>query len=594
VSASFLLATEDADLLAAWQAQLPAGAAVLTLDEVSAYPNLPPGLPIVVVLDALVAEKMPSVLERCPLLAVGKPHSVHFEQIRLSERAVRCMDYAESRQRLGDFLPLLAEIAERRSALDLVVEKNKRSESNSRPPIPVPSSGGNMDMWDFLEGAVENMGSRERLLAEFRRASRHVLKASHVVFFLREDGEFRADRGSSHCPVEDPLILYLSSRPVVLDGNEWPGPPDPFAEMAARNRMALWGARLLVPMHDKGHLTGIIACGVRNDGQAYDEGDKTRAVSYARLLGEFLRQNQRSHRLDRLYENSLLGDRYFPHTLLLGPDEEAPAEVPLAVRSLLGKARFERTTCRLRPSANQPFRGTAGLVAETGGAWAFWEDAGNELADLRQDQRQSRLSVLRELALTLNHEIGNAMVSLAALVKGGGKQRIPAALRKTAEADVDRLQRLNTDLVKMAEFAETDPERTDLRSVLASLAENLEIQADLPPEPVELSVVGKLVEFAVESLLRTVAENQPSDPARELKVQLRYTGEGSEGTALISIQGSGLELEGILPDPDPEDVPNQGRLAVFVAKEIVRLHGGEIHAGPGMEGTEILVSLRQW
>ena len=33
-------------------------------------------------------------------------------------------------------------------------------------------------------------------------------------------------------------------------------------------------------------------------------------------------------------------------------------------------------------------------------------------------------------------------------------------------------------------------------------------------------------------------------------------------------------------------------LGVFLAKEILRLHHGEIHAGPGMEGTEILISLR--
>jgi signal transduction histidine kinase len=39
-------------------------------------------------------------------------------------------------------------------------------------------------------------------------------------------------------------------------------------------------------------------------------------------------------------------------------------------------------------------------------------------------------------------------------------------------------------------------------------------------------------------------------------------------------------------------VPNQGRLGVFLAKEIIRLHRGEIHAGPGLEGTEILISLR--
>ena len=34
------------------------------------------------------------------------------------------------------------------------------------------------------------------------------------------------------------------------------------------------------------------------------------------------------------------------------------------------------------------------------------------------------------------------------------------------------------------------------------------------------------------------------------------------------------------------------RFGVFLAKEILLLHHGEIHAGPGMEGTEILLSFK--
>ena len=548
---------------------------MLTLGEVSAYPSLPPGLPVVVVADALVIDQIPAVLERCPLVAVGRPHSAAFEHIKMSARAVRCMTYEESSARLGEFLPLLAEIAERRAALDLVTEKNQRN-VNSKPPMPMPTGSGIMDMWDFLEGAVENMGSRERLLAEFRRASRHVLNASHIVFFLREEGEFRADRGSSHCPIDDPLILYLSTRP------------------ASRNRMALWGARLLVPMHDNGHLTGVIACGVRNDGQPYDEQDKARAVSFARLLREFLRQNKQSIRLSGLYERSLVGDRYFPYTQLLDAGEEPSTEMPVAVRSLVGKARRDRTTCRLRPGPGQPFRAAAGMVSETGGAWAFWEEASNDVADRMEDQRRNRLDLLRDLSLTLNHEVGNSLVSLAAWGNRPSQQRMPAALRKSIESDVARLNRLNRDLVKLAEFALMQPATADLRNILEAAGEALGTPVEVPPDPVEIEVVSDLVQYALESLLETILENQPKDPSRELKVQLRSTGDAAALTALISIQGSGLELEGILPSPSVDGVPNQGRLAVFIAKEIVRLHGGEIHAGPGMEGTEILLSLRRW
>jgi hypothetical protein len=44
--------------------------------------------------------------------------------------------------------------------------------------------------------------------------------------------------------------------------------------------------------------------------------------------------------------------------------------------------------------------------------------------------------------------------------------------------------------------------------------------------------------------------------------------------------------------PAEGSVPNQGHLKVLLAREILTLHHGDIHAGPGMEGTEILISIR--
>ena len=94
------------------------------------------------------------------------------------------------------------------------------------------------------------------------------------------------------------------------------------------------------------------------------------------------------------------------------------------------------------------------------------------------------------------------------------------------------------------------------------------------------------------ALIETIAENRSRDGMRELEMELRSSGEGEGLTALLSVKGRDLELEGILPEPVEGAVPNQGRLGVFLAKEIIRLHHGEIHAGPGLEGTEILLSLR--
>jgi len=115
---------------------------------------------------------------------------------------------------------------------------------------------------------------------------------------------------------------------------------------------------------------------------------------------------------------------------------------------------------------------------------------------------------------------------------------------------------------------------------------------EVGPDPVPLTLAKGLMEFSLRALIATVIENRSALNAGELTLQVRSTGKGAELTALLSLKGKHLELEGILPEPTEQEVPNQGRLGVFIAKEILRLHQGEIHAGPGMDGTEILISLR--
>ena len=124
--------------------------------------------------------------------------------------------------------------------LDLLIEKNRRAEPLRVPTrAPAPDTA---DVWDFLEGAVENLDTRDRLVAEFRRASRQLLRASHAVFFLREADGFRADRGTSFFAADDPLVAFFEHHPAVIDGTNWDSPSDPVAELAVRNRLALWGA----------------------------------------------------------------------------------------------------------------------------------------------------------------------------------------------------------------------------------------------------------------------------------------------------------------------------------------------------------------
>ena len=144
----------------------------------------------------------------------------------------------------------------------------------------------------------------------------------------------------------------------------------------------------------------------------------------------------------------------------------------------------------------------------------------------------------------------------------------------------------------MQNLDEADPVEIDLRELVIKLGTSCKCEVEVGPDAVQLPVASDLLEFALSALLDNLSENQTGRGNPGLTIQLRSTGSHDELTALISVKGRNLELEGILPEPVVGDVPNQGRMAVFLAKEIIRLHQGEIHAGPGLQGTEILISLR--
>lgn len=591
MSSLVILATADAALANAWERQIPPGRMALRLVPQGLPSGTSPGFSAVVVLDAAVEPSLPPSLLKCPTIYVGEPRSLPFEQARLSGRARVFLSYEESMSRLRDLLPLVEELAEKQSMVELLTDKARRAEV-VRAPVRTNGNADPAELWDFLEGAVENLDTRDRLIAEFRRASRYLLHASHAVFFLREADGFRADRGTSFFPADDPLVAFLENYPAVIDGTQWHSPADPVAELAVRNRLALWGARLLVPVHDNGRLLGLIALGVRDDGQPYDDSDHARAVFFARLLRHFLAKSAQLSRLQQVAEQARLGAKYFPGTLILAPEESAPRHVPLVVRELIGQVRRTREVCRVAPSAGQPFRASAGLVAETGGVWAYWEEASGEVHDAASRLRSDRKNLLRELALTLSHELGNALVSLATFRQSSPDQPLPAALIETVKGDVAKLEALNRHLGLMQTLHEADIEETDVRSVAQTIGSSLGIRVEVGPEPVMLPINRKLLDFAMRALVATIAENRGELGPRELTLQVRSTGSGAELTALFSIKGRQLELEGILPEPADGDVPNLGRTAVFLAKEILRLHHGEIHAGPGLEGTEILISLK--
>jgi len=588
-----ILATSDVSLADSWERQLPPGRSALRLDPAAFPGGTSAGFAAAVILDSAAEASLPAGLAKCPTIYVGEVGSLPFEQARMAGRAKVYLSYADSANRLQEFLPLIEEMAEKQSMLDLLVERVvRRGDIGRNPARSAGSPADAIEIWDFLEGAVENLENRDRLISEFRRASRHFLRASHTVFFLREADMFRADRGTSSFSASDPMVQFFERHPMVIDGAVWDVPVDPVAELAVRNRLALLGARLFVPIHENGRLMGLIALGVRDDGQNFDDTDRTRAVFFARLLRHFLTKSSQVSRLSSIADQVSLGANYFPKTLVLGPDEGVPKLVPLVVRALIGQVRQSRELVRAAPSDGQPFRASAGIVAETGGVWAFWEEASGEVHDAAARQRAGRRELLKEFGLTLSHEVGNSLVSLGLLHRNNQVDGLPPPLLETIRRDVAHLEGINRNFIVMQTLHEAVPALIDIREIVRHVGNRLGIRVEVGPDPVMLSGAKEPIEFALRALLETLAENRPDLGSRELSLQLRSTGEEAERTALLSIKGKQLELEGILPEPAENSIPNQGRFGVFLAKEIIRIHHGEIHAGPGLEGTEILISLR--
>lgn len=593
--ACFLLATADARLATEWERQAPAGRQIVRYPASFFERGTPAGVSAVLILDANLESRLQGLVARHPGVFVGEPGSVPFEQARLGGRYRACFSYEESARKLREWLPLLEELADARAVNELLQQRAQRPENVLRqvPPRPAPDAVGSpLAWWDFMEGAVEGLESRERLLGECRRAARRLMRASHAVFFLRGESCFVADRGGWILEPEDPLVLHLEGHPQVLDGNGLPGAADPLAELAMRNHLAAWSARLLVPVHDNGRLLGFVALGVRDDGRDYDGDDAERAVGFARLFRQFLVRHERVLQLEELSRTVSLAAKYLPSSLLLGPGEKIPGHVPVVVKDLIGQVRQYRESRRLDPAGLQTWRAAAGPVAETGGVWAWWEEAGGEIERGHASAMRERSALLREMALTLCHEMGNPLVSLSTFRQTKDIRQIPDSLLVMIREDIARMEFLEKHFSMLQSLGEPTREEVDVAVLVRRHAGLRGIPVEAPEQPVLLQASTEMLDFCVRSLIGAMAENHEHRSAATWSISLRSSGVGPEQSVLLAFRGEHVELEGIYPEPGPQSTPREGRMAVFLAKEIIRIHRGEIHVGPGMAGREIMLTLR--
>lgn len=548
------------------------------------------------------------------VVLVGEPHSHPFEQARQNRAARLFLSYEESRVRLGECVNLLEEIADKSSQLQSALERTRRSESPFPREVasPAPES---TDSWDFLESALAHLDDRPRLLDEFRRAARYNLRSGKVLYFFRQFDAFVSDDEIHRCDAGHPLVLWLEEHPAALDLNQWAGIDDPALDAPIRQQLVSWGARFLIPLHTHGQLLGWMSLGLRADGAPYRESDKFRAVLHGRLLERCLERCASLEEYNRSLTQTTLRTKYLSGSRLLTRAELATTELPVEVRAVASEALHTQKPVTQPARVPYRYRVSAGPVPEIDGVWAVWEDSGPEIERVSALLEQHRRELFRNLGLTLSHELSNPLVSLVTfaqlLTRGSnpptgsnppvgsvpGSDNAPpinsiSLARDVAlTSEIAKLKLLNEHAALLSEIATPAAKAVNLNLLLADLATARGLTTRLVEEQLILQLDANLVKFAFGALLDAIAANRPDEGLQQLILTLRAVGSGVQRQAVITIEGKRLELDGTLPLPVAGATPNQGRLSVFLAREILRLHGGTLHAGPGLKGTDIQISL---
>ena len=435
--ALIVLATADSGLADSWARQLPADRITVRFEPKAFSANLAAGLAAMVILDATVEKDLPPALQQCPTIFVGEPRSLPYEQARLSGRAKAYLSYEDSASRLGDFLSLVEELAEKQSMFELLVQKTpaprRRPPARRRRPCrSIPPNGGISwrGSWKASTPASRSSPSFAAPPARSSRLRTRSSSSSRPMAFARTAAPPLCPCATRWWPISRAIRPWSTAAPGR-------GPSDPVAELSLRTYLSLWGARLVVPIHDNGHLLGLIALGVRQDGQPYDEADRARAISFARLLRHFLAKSSEFSRLRLLAEKASLGAKYLPSTLVLGPEERVPREVPLAVRDLIGQVRHGRESRRIAPDPAPALPGerrTHPGNRRRLGVLGRGERRGARFRGVRE--RADRRVLLREIGLTLSHEVSNGLVSLTIVRQLQPGQALPPPILATARADV--------------------------------------------------------------------------------------------------------------------------------------------------------------
>lgn len=220
-------------------------------------------------------------------------------------------------------------------------------------------------------------------------------------------------------------------------------------------------------------------------------------------------------------------------------------------------------------------------------------------------RRHERLAALGKLASGVAHEIRNPLSSIkgfaAILARKAGDDPTAQDVARTMTHEVDRLNRVISELLEFARPAELDPKPVRLRDIIQHSLKLVEkdahhagVRLGVEIVPPDLEAVLDADRFAQVLLNLYLNAIQAMDRGGSLTVRASM----DQGMLRVSVEDSGPgiapEALGHIFDPYFTTKPNGVGLGLSIVHKIVEAHGGEIFVdGADGDGTRFVIRIPQ-
>lgn len=580
--------------MAEWARQLPAPPLSLMRGDALAREVQRPGARVWV-RDICDGDSLLQAHPDTVIIAVGEPRSIPFEEARQNRQNQYCLSYEESRNQLRRLAPMAAELAQSRAVLSVIQEKPRRSES--APPVEhaAPARRGSDD-WEFVAAATEHLEDRSRIIDEFRRGARARIRSAKVAVFLREDRRFVADAEGFECPATHELVRWLQEHAAIVDSSTLDYIESPAIESSIRQKLGEWNSRLLVPLEINGTLEGWVVFGPRADGRSYAGTDHDEALMLVMVLSKLIGQHRKLRSALAVQKEVGLLRKYGPKFCVIGASGKTEEALPVEAREMVGIVmregrRVEREYGRIRVAA--------GPLPGSGGCWVWWDESALTAESSAHKREAERHQILHDLGIMISHELANAMFSVSTYFQSLKRQRsadeAPHPLIERVTQDMERMKAMPHLLSTLYEMSKVPTAPVDTAKVVQAAAKEVGGVANTPETGPMIWGHEKNIREALVWLCREILETkEPSDAGvRESRItlSLQQRRRDDESICLVTIAHPGLRLDQIKVG-EATTAGEYPTVPVYLAREVIRFHYGTVHVGQGMDGPELMITLK--